>query len=638
MDRLLCQPFSLGGMALKNRMVMPPMVVRYATADGYITDRSIDYYEARARGGAGLIIQEATYVHRMGQILAHEPGISDDKFLPRLGELTRAVHRHGARMAVQLVHGGRAAYLPAGTTALAPSPVAAEGRAVPREMTRREIAEVIKYFAEAAVRAQRAGYDGIEVHAAHNYLIDQFLSPASNRRKDEYGGDVRNRARFLVQVIEAVREATGKGFPVWCRINGREFGVPGGETLEDAREVARLAENAGAVAIHVSAFGPASPINLTTPVFTPAIIADLAAGVKAAVSVPVIAVGRITPEAGEELLSQGKADLIAFGKALIADPELPNKVSAGRLEEIRPCIVCFRCRDDMRSGTVTGVGCSVNAATGREASCRITRARVSKKVLVVGGGPAGMEAARVAASRGHRVTLWEKEPGLGGQLRAACVAPHKDRIGALLPYFTGELERLGVAVRLGMEVTPENIRKFAPDTLVIATGVSPVVPEIPGLEKARPVQAVDVLLGKAGVGESVVVIGGEMVGSEVAEFLAGRGKKVTMVRRGPEMARKVSPSLRSFILERLMEAGISMLAGVTYEAVNEKGLVVTTKDGERQTIEAETIVLAAGAVSEQRLYQKIKDEVTETYLVGDSVSPRRLGDAIAEGLQAGLTM
>jgi len=638
MNKLLCQPFTMGNMALKNRMVVPPMVVRYATDDGYITDRSISYYEARARGGAGLIIQEATYVHSKGQIIANEPGISDDKFIPRLSDLARAIHRYGAKIAIQLVHGGRLAYLPAGVQGLAPSPMAAAGYPVPKEMNSGEIADVIKYFAQAAVRAKRAGYDGVEVHAAHNYLVDQFISPASNHRKDEYGGIVENRARFLVQVIEAVREATGNGFPVWCRINGKEFGVLGGETLEDAKKVARMAKNAGAVAIHVSAFGPASPINLTTPTFTPAIIADLAAGIKSAVGVPVIAVGRMTPESGEELLSQGKADLIGFGRAIFADSELPNKVCEGRQEDIRPCILCFRCRDDLRFNPVIGVGCSVNAAMGKEASCQITKAAKSKRVLVVGGGPAGMEAARVAASRGHQVSIWEKEPSLGGQLKAACVAPNKDRIGALVPYFVAELTNLAVEVELGMEATAEKIIQFAPDALVVATGVMPVAPEIPGLEKLGPVQAVDVLLGKAKVGNDVVVMGGEVVASEVAEFLATNGKKVTMVRRGPEIAQKVSPSLRGFHLERLKNAGISMLNGVTYDRATEEGLVITTKDGEKKTIEADTIVLAVGAVSEQRLYQEVKDRIVEIYLVGDSVSPRRIGEAVTEGFQTGLTI
>lgn len=406
MDRLLCQPITMGGMVLKNRMVMPPMVVRYGTADGYITDRSIAYYEARARGGAGLIIQEGTYVHQRGRVLANGLGISDDKFIPGLSKLTQAVHRHDAKIAIQLVHGGgaayvpglsrlaravyrrgakmakqlvhrsRPAYLPTYTTyirRLALSPIGAMGRVVPRGMTRVEITKVTEYFAEAAVRAKRAGYDGVEVHAAHGYLVDQFISPVSNPRNDEYGGSIENRARFLVQIIAAIREATGYGFPVWCRINGKEFGVQGGETLEDAKEVARMAANAGAVAIHVSAYGPASPINLTTSVFTPAVIADLAAGIKAAVSVPVIAVGKMTPEAGEELLSEGKADLIAFGRALLADPELPNKVCEDRLGEIRPCIQCFRCDHDMLSNSAKGVGCSVNASMGKEALSRLPR-------------------------------------------------------------------------------------------------------------------------------------------------------------------------------------------------------------------------------------------------------------------------
>ena len=638
MKKLLCQPFTMGSMALKNRMVMPPMVVRYATDDGYITDRSISYYEARARGGIGLIIQEATYVHPEGRIIANEPGISDDKFIPRLSDLVRAVNRHGAKIAIQLVHTGRLAYLPAGVQGLAPSPIAATGYAMPKEMNSDEIAEVIKYFAEAAVRAKRAGYDGIEVHGAHNYLIDQFISPASNHRKDEYGGSVENRARFLVQVIEAVKEATGNDFPVWCRINGREFGVPGGETLEDAKKIARLAENAGAVAIHVSAFGPTSLINLTTPIFIPAIIADLAAGIKSAVGAPVIAVGRMTPEAGEELLSQGKADLIGFGRAIFADSEIADKVCEGRQEEIRPCILCFRCRDDLRFNPVIGIGCSVNAAMGKEAFCQITKASKSKKVLVVGGGPAGMEAARVTASRGHQVSLWEKELSLGGQLKAACAAPHKDSIGALVPYFVAELKNLGVKVKLGMEATPEMIIQFAPDALVVATGGMAVAPEIPGLEKLCPVQAVDVLFGKSKIGNNVVVMGGELVASEVAEFLATNGKKVTMVRRGPEMAQKVSPSLRGFLLERLKNAGISMLNGVTYDRATEEGLVITTKDGERKTIEADTVVLAVGAVSEQRLYQEVKGRVAEIYLIGDSVSPRRIGEAITEGFQTGLAI
>jgi len=636
MFKLLCQPFKLGSLTLRNRMVMPPMVVSYAAVDGYTSDRNIAYYEARAKGGVGLIIQEATYVHPLGQILGNEQGISDDKYIPGLRKLTQAVHRHGAKMAVQLIHGGRAAYLPEGVQPLGPSPIAAPGKTVPKELTVAEIARIVEYFAEAGVRARQAGFDGIEIHAAHNYLIDQFISPASNHRLDEYGGSVENRARLLVQIIRAVKGVVGDEFPVWCRMNGKEFGVRGGETLSDAKKVARLAEKAGAVAIHVSAAGPASPINLTTPIFSPALIADLAAGIKASVKIPVIAVGRMTPEAGEELLAQGKADLIAFGRALLADPELPNKVRQGHPEEIRSCILCFRCRQDLLARPAPGVGCAINIATGHETVYEITKARKSKRVLIVGGGPAGMEAARVAALKGHRVSLWEREPDLGGQLKSARVAPHKDRLGALLPYYARELKKLGVEIKKGTEVTLAKIKQFSPDALIIATGAKPVVPEIPGLESAHPVQAVDVLLGKAKVGENVVVIGGELVASEAAEFLAAQGKKVTMLRRGNQMAQKVNPVLRDNLLERLNKAGIKMLTGVTYKTASDKALIITTGDGERKTLKADTIVLAAGAVSERDLYNEVKDQFGAIYLIGDSVSPRTLRDAIDEGFKTGV--
>lgn len=330
MSGLLCQPFKIGNMALKNRMVMPPMMVRYANADGTISKRTLNHYESRAKGGIGLIIVEATYVYEKAPISRNEPGLSDDKFIPGMKELTNTVHRWGTKIAVQLVHGGRTT--PAslsGVQPVAPSAIQAPGRDLPREMTVADIKGVIKYYADAAVRAKKAGFDGIEIHGAHGFLIDQFLSPASNHRIDEYGGSVENRARLLVEVTEAVKEAVGGDYPVWCRINGKEFGLEDGETLDDARKVAQMAEAAGADAVHVSASGPANPVNMTTT-FVPAVIADLAAAIKEVVHVPVIAVGKMTPEVGEKLLKEGKADLIAFGRALLSDPDLPNKVCSDK--------------------------------------------------------------------------------------------------------------------------------------------------------------------------------------------------------------------------------------------------------------------------------------------------------------------
>jgi len=635
MSGRLWEPFRIGRMELKNRVVMPPMVTRYASDDSFITERSKNYYEARARGGAGLIIVEATYVHRNGWAFPNQIGISDDKFIPGLKELVDVVHRHGARIAIQLHHGGRQAKEAlSGLQPVAPSPLPMAGGEMPREMTVDDIAETVVYFAEAAVRARKAGFDGVELHGAHGYLIDQFLSPVSNIREDEYGGDVRRRARFLLEIIAAVKEAVGDDYPVWCRMDGKEYGVEG-ITLEDAKQTARLVQEAGLMALHVSAWGPETPINRTTPTFVSAVIEDLVAGIKEAVSIPVIAVGRITPEDGERILKEGKADLIAIGKAMLADAEWANKVASGMVDDINPCIICNGCRDDLRNPKLVGIRCSVNATLGREKESEIVPAARPKKILVVGGGPAGMEAARVAALRGHRVTLWEKESRLGGQLVQAAVAPHKDRIAPLYKYLETQLRKNGVQVQLGKGATASAVAEFSPDAVIVASGVKPFVPDISGLDKANVVQAGDILEGKAKVGDKVAIIGGELVGCETAEFLADRGKQVTVMRRGPEMATGVGPNTRDFFLSRLLDKGVTLLREVKYRGVGSEGVAITTRDGEERTIEADTVVLAAGSVPDTTLYDAIKDKIAEVYRIGDCVEPRTIRDAISEGFRTG---
>lgn len=635
MSGKLWEPFRIGRMELKNRVVMPPMVTRYASDDGFVTDRNKNYYEARARGGVGLIIVEATYVHRQGRAFANQLGISEDKFLPGMSELVDVVHRHGARIAIQIHHGGREANSAlGGLQPVAPSPLPGMAGETPKEMTIEEIAEAVAYFADAALRAKTAGFDGIELHGAHGYLIDQFLSPTSNKRKDEYGGNVRNRACFLLEVIAAVKEVVGEDYPVWCRMDGKEYGVEG-ITLEDAQKTARLAQDAGLAAIHVSAWGPATPTNRTTPTFTSTVIEELAEGIKKAVSIPVIAVGRITPEDGERLLREGKADLIAIGKAMLADPEWVNKVASGKMDDINPCIICNECRDDIRNPELAGIRCSVNAALGWEKESEILLSDKTKKVLVVGGGPAGMEAARVAARRGHQVTLWEKESRLGGQLVQAAIPPHKDRIAPLYRYLEKQLQELGVEVELGKEATAAAVAEFNPDAVVVATGVRPFAPDIPGLDKAHVIQAGDVLEGKVKVGHKVAIIGGEMVGCETAEFLADRGKQVTVMRRGAEMATSVGPSNRDFFLSRLLDKGVTLLREVKYDSVSSEGVVITTRDGEERTVEVDTVVLAAGAIPDTTLYDAIKGKVSEVYRIGDCVEPRTIRDAIGEGFRTG---
>jgi len=635
MSKKVWESFRIGRMELKNRFVMPPMVTRYASDDGFVTERTKNYYGARARGGAGLIIVEATYVHRQGQAFANQLGISADKFIPGMKELVDVVHKHGAKIAVQLHHGGREAKSTiSGSQPVAPSPLPGLAGEIPREMTVEEIAEAVAYFAEAALRAREIGFDGVELHAAHGYLIDQFISPTSNKRQDQYGGDVENRARFLLEVIAAVKEAVGEDYPVWCRMDGKEYGVEG-ITLEDAQKTARLAEDAGLAAIHVSAWGPAAPTNRATPTFVPAIIEELAEGIKKVVSIPIIAVGRITPEDGERMLKEGKADLIAVGKAMLADAEWVNKVASGKTDDINPCIICNGCRDDIRNPDVVGIRCSVNATLGREQESRIAPAAKPKNVLVVGGGPAGMEAARVAALRGHKVTLWEKESRLGGQLVQAAIPPYKDRIAPMARYLETQLQKIGVSVQTGKEATAAAVTESKPDVVVVATGVRTFTPDIPGLDKTRYVEAGDVLEGKAKVGDRVAIIGGELVGCETAEFLADRGKQVTVMRRGPEMATSVGPSNRAFFLSRLLDKGVTLLREVKYNSVGPEGVNITTKDGEERTIEADTVVLAAGSVPDNALYEDIKGKISEVYSIGDCVEPRTIRDAISEGFNIG---
>ncbi len=635
MSGRLWEPFRIGRMELKNRVVMPPMVTRYAADDGSVTERTKDYYEARARGGAGLIIVEATYVHRQGWAFPNQLGISDDKFIPGMRELVDVVHKHGTKIGIQIHHGGREAKSTVnGLQPVSASSLPGLAGETPREMAVEEIAETVAYFADAALRVRTAGFDGVELHAAHGYLIDQFLSPTSNKRKDEYGGSVRNRARFLLEIIADVKEAVGDDYPVWCRMDGKEYGVEG-ITLEDAQKTARLVQEAGLAAIHVSAWGPESPVNRTTPTFTPVVIEDLAEGIKKAVSIPVIAVGRITPEDAERLLKEGKADLIAIGKAMLADAEWTNKVAAGKTDDITPCIICNGCRDDLRNPKLVGIRCSANATLGREKESEIVPAAKPKKVLVVGGGPAGMEAARVATLRGHQVTLWEKESRLGGQLIQAAISPHKDRIAPLAKYLETQLQKLGVKIQLGKEAIATAVAEFKPDAVVVATGIKPFLPDIPGLDKAQVVQAGDALEGKVKVGDKVAIIGGELVGCETAEFLADQGKKVTVMRRGSEMATSVGASNRAFFLSRLLDKGVTLLREVRYDGISLEGVIITTRDGEERTIEADTVVLAAGSVPDTALYDAIKGKVSEVHHIGDCVEPRTILDAISEGFHTG---
>jgi 2,4-dienoyl-CoA reductase-like NADH-dependent reductase (Old Yellow Enzyme family)/thioredoxin reductase len=632
----LFEPGRIGSLQLKNRLIMPPMATNYASKEGEVTDRQIAYYEERAKGGVGLIIVEVSCVDApVGKGMGRQISIDDDSFIPGLSNLVKAIKRHGAGAAIQLHHAGRQ------TTSrithnqpVAPSPIAGDGD-LPRELTLDEIAVLIQRFAEAAGRAKKAGFDGAEIHGAHGYLVSQFLSPLSNHRQDAYGGSLENRARFLLDVIKAARDTVGRDYPLWCRLSASEMGVDGGITVEETRTVAQLAEKAGVDAIHVSAHqvGPARrpPMAQPTCYFVP-----WAQAIKEVVSVAVIAVSRIPPELAEDVISDGKADFVSIGRQLLVDPYLPQKAKAGKIEDIRPCIYCLTCLDSI-NWSREGVRCVVNPTLGKEQESELKQAKSPKKVVVVGGGPGGMEAARVAALRGHKVVLFDEGDELGGQLIPAAKPPFKDTLEPFRQYLIRQVNKAGVELRLRQKFTPEMVRELKPDVIILAAGVKPFIPQIPGIESKKVIQASEVLMG-ADTGDRVAVIGGELVGCETALLLIDKGKKITIMRRGPELAIKVHRLIREPMLSRLKYKGAAILTSVDYQEITDAGVVIKTASGEKKLVEADTVVLAAGSIPNSDLAAALKGKVDRVVSVGDCVEPRSIMEAVEEGFKAGLTV
>ncbi len=628
----LLMPITIRGMEFKNRAVMPPMQVGV----GVRSRKARAYYLERAKGGVGTIILAATSVgvFASDDIWGRKGGV--DAFIDGIHPLIDDIHQTGTRIGIQLWHGNR---LPAGIglqntggEAVAPSTTARE-----RQLTIPEIKLIISRFAQAASNVRRAGFDFVEVHGAHGYLVCQFFSPATNERSDEYGGDLAGRMRFGTECVSAMRSAVGDDYPIFYRLGAWE-NIPNGITVEDSAQFAVRLEKTGADVIDVSlgrTTGSGGATASPGPEQPEGTFAPLVEAIKRAVKVPVIAVGRFrTPQVVEEVLAQGKADMVAIGRQLIADPHWLEKAATGRTEDIIPCISCNVCFESGLAGL--GLKCSVNAVSGRESELTVEPALRPKRVMVVGGGPAGMEAARVAALRGHEVVLYERQNELGGQLTVAAVPPYKHELALLNRYLIHQLEKTNVQVKLGVEVTPELVEKEKPDTVILAAGAMPLIPEIPGMNKCQKATAADVLSGTVDVGEKVVVIGGELVGCETADFLSQEGKKVTVVRRGPEMASKMYPSNRHALLARLKEKDVVLITGVKeYEAITQEGLVIIDSEGNRQTLECDTIVLAAGAISNDQMAKALEGKVGEIRLAGDCVQPRRIVDAIHEGARLG---
>jgi len=637
----LFEPGRIGKMEVPNRIVMAPMGLGYAHLDGRFSQRHIDYFAARARGGVGLIITELTKVERTIEPPLDLPlaAADSDRLVPAMNDLVDAVHDFGAKIAIQLTAGlGRQLDL---RTIDKPPVSASEVQAFQdpsvtcRALSVDEINTMVAAFGKAAERAQMAGFDMIELHGHVGFLIDQFMSPIWNRRNDRYGGDFDGRMRFAVEIIESIRKSVGPDMPLSFRFSV-SHGIPGGRTMEESKAVAQRLESSGVDVIHAN-MGCYETIDhiFPTPYMGDACLSEAAAVIKSAVKIPVIAVGNMTPEAGESLLESGKADFVAYGRNLIADPEWPRKVRAGKREYMRPCI---RCNElcIVRSVTLKPVSCSVNPQVGKERYYEIKKVEQPKQILVIGGGPAGMEAARVARLRGHKVTLYEKGSVLGGQLRAAGRLPFKKELLELIEWQSGQLKQTGVEVILNRPVVPEIVKSTRPDAVIIATGAKPVIPPIPGIDREKVVGVMDYHMNEASVGgEVVAVIGGGISGCEAALGLAMSGKRVTLVEALSDIAGDINPVNRLSLLRFLEEYNVLILTEHTVLEIGEDALIAKDSNGKEVRIPADNIIIALGMRSDNDLVKSLEEITEELYVTGDCITPAKVGEAIHSGFVAG---
>ena len=634
----------IGNFQVKNRIVMLPMARQFQGFNGEVTQKTIDYYAERAKGGVGLIIVGSTRVFPPGHPF-YTPGhlnIGDDRYLPGHCDLVQAIHAHGAKVAIQFGHvGGQTV-----RQSVAASDVQqffCDGTAYckPRPISRDEIYDMIELFGQGALKAKTAGYDMVEIHAAHGYLLSGFLSPKLNLRTDEFSGSLENRASIIMKLIKQIKRVAGDDFPVCVRISADDF-IEGSIDLGESPQVAKILEEAGADVISVSA-GSHETQHLSNDIMRmdEDFKRPLFEAVKKEVTIPIIIGGGYrNPDTAEKIVADGVADFLGMARSFLADPKWPRKAQEGRVEDIRRCVSCGECLYQRGGKFTWPQGCSVNPVFAREREWSVVEpAAVKKKVMVIGGGPAGMEAARIASLRGHKVTLYEKGQELGGQLLLAAAPPGKRRLLWIRDYLATQLEKQNVKVNLGVDVSPELIDKKNPDVVVLASGATPKQADFIDINDERVVNAWDILGSQVEPeNQNVVIIGGNMLGCEVAEFMADKGNFVSVIkmRPGAAMAEDCEPTNRRGLLDSLQECRVSLLSGFKVEGLTGDGVKVVQRDsGEERTLEAETIVLALGATPERSLLDDLKKEEIEFHPIGDCRQPNNIRQAIYEGALVG---
>jgi len=612
----LRQPIMIRNLMVRNRAVLPPMATRFASENGAVTKQLIDYHVERAKGGVGLQIVENALVQ--DEPVSSMLKIHSDASIPGLNDLAESIKGWGAGASIQLHHWG-----------------VRPGSNDPNLLTPDQIFRLIEDFASAALRAKIAGFDLVEIHGAHSYLFAQFLSPRTNRRNDEWGGSWERRANLAISVIRRVREKVGKDFPISLRISGDEF-IEGGRTVEETEQLVPLFEKAGIDLLHVSGGGPFTREWTGLPMaFPQGALVRLAERLKKCVGIPVITVGRINdPRMADQIICEGKADMVAFGRALLADPYLIQKAFQGRFDEMRKCTACTDCR--MR---VVDFGwkikCSINADLGREGDTALLPAMKAKKVMVIGGGPAGMEAARVARLRGHRVTVYEREKKLGGQLSLAIAPPHKEELGNILEYLSNQMKTLKIPVNLGVNVDLKLVQRTRPDVVIVATGSKPLLPSFGG--KIKVLTSHEILGKKLPKGENFLIVGGGNLGCELAEYLAEKGKKASLVEILDQIASDAESNVRKLLTQRLAEKKVAIYTRSRVRDIEGNRATVVNEKGEMLELQADVVVGAVGALPNPIAFkgiEKIKPR-PQIYTIGDCRQTGKIMQAIHDGNRVG---
>lgn len=627
----------IGTLEVKNRIIMSPMGTRFASEIGAVTPRMIDYYSEMANGGVGTVIVECASIdYPIGSGNLKNLTIYHNSYIAGHNELVESISSKGAKAILQLYHVGRNARPNniKGMQPVAPSAIPCKFiNVMPRELSTKEVEDIITKFVEAAVRAKTAGYDGIELHGAHGYLIGEFMSPSSNRRKDRYGGALNKRMAFPVEIVQGIKKELGSDYPLVFRISGDEF-VDGGMNLEETNRAVKILEDAGVDALDVSA----GTYDSMTATVEPMSYAQgwkiyLAEAIKSVVKIPIIGVGMIRkPEFAETILKDGRVDFVALGRALLADPYWPEKAKEGREKEIIPCISC---NDGCLGGRVfkdLALRCTVNPLTGREGwrNC-LAPTTHEKRVFIIGGGPAGMMAALTARKRGHRVVLYERSDQLGGQLRLAATPPGKEKITWFRDYLLNQIREQDIDVRLGQYATIETIIQGNPDVVIVASGATPLIPDVPGVRNRNVFTAWEVLEGKKQIRDKTVIIaGGGTVGCETALYL-NSDNEVIIVEMLEDIAMDMEPLNRMDIISRIKESKIKVVFGREIVQIESDGVILRNTAKEEERLDTDAVVLAMGAIPLSDMAKELKGEIENVYVVGDSKRPRKIYDAVYEG-------